>query len=158
MGEGEKSGCEGGGGEAAGEVGVGEGEGTCSDGSACGGFEESCWSCRCCMSLSSCHRAWHCSTEKPTRRATETQLGRSRGFPLSSTRRQSASPSHASQSACWFSGGGSGCFRLRVVVGCGVGAVDGVSSESFEGGAGKRMGGRDGAESQEEVVDGKRIG
>ena len=98
------------------------------------------------------------STEKPTRRATETQLGRSRGFPLSSTRRQSASPSHASQSACWFSGGSSGCFRLRVVVGCGVGAVDGVSSESFEGGAGKRMGGRDGAESQEEVVDGKRIG
>ena len=43
-------------------------------------------------------------------------------------------------------------------MGCGVGAVDGVSSESFEGGAGKRMGGRDGAESQEEVVDGKRIG
>ena len=33
LGEGEKSGCESGGGEAAGEVGVGEGEGTCSDGS-----------------------------------------------------------------------------------------------------------------------------
>ena len=50
---------------------------------------------------------------------------------------------------------------MRVAVGCGVGAVDGVSSdpsESFEGGAGKRIGGRDGAESQEEVVDGKRIG
>ena len=96
--------------------------------------------------------------EKPTRRATETQLGRSRGFPLSSTRRQSASPSHASQSACWFNGGGSGCFRLRVATGCGAGAVDGVSSESFESGAGNRVGGRDGAESQEEVVDGKRIG
>ena len=83
-------------------------------------------------------------------------------MPLSSTRRQSASPSHASQSACWFGGGGGGggggCFRLRVVAGCGVGAVDGVSSESFEGGAGKRMGGREGAESQEEVVDGNRIG
>ena len=90
----------------------------------------------------------------------KTQLGRSRGLPLSSTRRQSASPSHASQSACWFGGGGGGggCFRLRVVAGCGVGAVDGVSSESFEGGAGKRMGGREGAESQEEVVDGNRIG
>ena len=158
MGEGEKSGCECGGGETAGEVGVGEREGTCRGGSICSGVEESCWSCRCCMSLSSCHRAWHCSTEKPTRRATETQLGRSRGFPLSSTRRQSASPSHASQSACWFGGGGSGCLRLRVVAGCGAGAVDGVSSESFESGAGKRMGGRDGAESQEEVVDGKRIG
>ena len=47
---------------------------------------------------------------------------------------------------------------MRVVAGCGVGAVDGVSSESFEGGAGKRMGGREGAESQEEVVDGNRIG
>ena len=33
-----------------------------------------------------------------------------------------------------------------------------VSSESFEGGAGKRRGGLDGAESQDEVVDGKRIG
>ena len=110
------------------------------------------------MSLSSCHRAWHCSTEKPPRRATVVQLGRSLGFSLSSTRRQSASPSHASQSACWFSGGGSGCFRLRVVVGCGAGGVVGVSSESFESGAGKRMGGLDGAESQEEVVDGKRIG
>ena len=36
--------------------------------------------------------------------------------------------------ACWFSVGGSGCFRLRVVAGCGAGAVDGVSSESFESG------------------------
>ena len=36
--------------------------------------------------------------------------------------------------------------------------VVGVSSESFEGGAGKRLGGLDGAESQDEVVDGKRIG
>ena len=48
--------------------------------------------------------------------------------------------------------------RLRVVAGCGVGAGEGVSSESFEGGGGKRMGGLEGAESQEEVVDGKRIG
>ena len=47
---------------------------------------------------------------------------------------------------------------MRVVAGCGAGGVVGVSSESFESGAGKRMGGRDGAESQEEVVDGKRIG
>ena len=45
-----------------------------------------------------------------------------------------------------------------MVVGCGSGDVVGVSSESFKGGAGKRMGGLDGAESQEEVVDGKRIG
>ena len=97
--------------------------------------------------------------EKPTRRATNTQLGRSRGLPLSSTRRQSASPSHASQSACWLGGrGGGGCFRLRVVAGCGVGVGEGVSSESFEGGGGKRMGGLEGAESQEEVVDGRRIG
>ena len=44
------------------------------------------------------------------------------------------------------------------MVGCGPGGVVGVSSESFEGGAGKRMGGLDGAESQDEVVDGKRIG
>ena len=43
------------------------------------------------------------------------------------------------------------------MVGCGSGGVVGVSSESFEGGAGKRMGGLDGAESQDEVVDGKRI-
>ena len=110
------------------------------------------------MSLSSCHRAWHWSTEKPTRRATVVQLGRSLGFSLSSTRRQSASPSQASQSACWFGGRGGGCFRLRVVVGCGVGGGVGVSSESFEGGAGTRIGGLDGAESQEEVVDGKRMG
>ena len=96
--------------------------------------------------------------EKPTRRATNTQLGRSRGLPLSSTRRQSASPSHASQSACWLGGGGGGCFRLRVVAGCGVGVGEGVSLESFEGGGGKRMGGLEGAESQEEVVDGRRIG
>ena len=47
---------------------------------------------------------------------------------------------------------------MRVVAGCGVGAGEGVSSESFEGGAGKRMGGLEGAESQEEVVDCKRIG
>ena len=38
LGEGEKSGCEGGGGEAAGEVGVGEGVGSCCCGSACGGL------------------------------------------------------------------------------------------------------------------------
>ena len=44
------------------------------------------------------------------------------------------------------------------MVGCGAGGVVGASSESFESGAGKRMGGLDGAESQEEVVDGKRIG
>ena len=34
----------------------------------------------------------------------------------------------------------------------------GVLSESCKGGAGKRMGGLDGAESQDEVVDGKRKG
>ena len=85
-------------------------------------------------------------------------IGTESRVALSSTRRQSASPSHASQSACWFGGGGGGCFRLRVVAGCGVGAGEGVSSESFEGGGGKRMGGLEGAESQEEVVDGKRIG
>ena len=158
LGEGEKSGCEGGGGEAAGEVGVGEGVGSCCCGSACGGLEESCWSCKCCRSWSSFQRAWHCSTEKPTRRATNTQLGRSRGLPLSSTRRQSASPSHASQSACWLGSGGGGCFRLRVVAGFGVGVGEGVSSESLEGGGGKRIGGLEGAESQEEVGDGRRIG
>ena len=42
--------------------------------------------------------------------------------------------------------------------GCGTGGVVGVSSESCKGGAGERMGGRDGAESQDEVVDGKRMG
>ena len=158
MGEGEKSGCEGGGGEAAGDVSVGEGEGARCERSSCGGLEDSCWSWRCCRSFSSCHLAWHCSTEKPTRRATNSQLGRSRGLPLSSIRRQSASPSQASQSACGFGGGNGGCLRLRVVAGCGVGAVDGVSSESLEGGAGKRMGGLEGAESHEDVVDGKRMG
>ena len=44
------------------------------------------------------------------------------------------------------------------MVGCGSGGVVGVSSESLEGGAGKRLGGLDGAESQDEVVDGKRFG
>ena len=44
------------------------------------------------------------------------------------------------------------------MVGCGAGGVVGVSSESFESGAGSRVGGLDGAESQEEVVDGKRMG
>ena len=39
VGEGEKSGCEGGGGEPAGEVGVGGREGSCRCGSACGGLE-----------------------------------------------------------------------------------------------------------------------
>ena len=77
--------------------------------------------------------------------------------------RQSASPSHASQSACWLGGGGGGgggggCFRLRVVAGCGVGVGEGVSSESLDGGGGKRIGGLEGAESQEEVGDGRRIG
>ena len=73
-------------------------------------------------------------------------------------RRQSASPSHASQSACWLGGGGGGCFRLRVAAGFGVGVGEGVSSESLEGGGGKRIGGLEGAESQEEVGDGRRIG
>ena len=158
VGEGEKSGCECGAGETAGDVGVGEGEGACRGGAGGSGVEKSCWSCCRCMSLSSCHRAWHCATEKPTRRATVAQLGRSFGFSLSSIRRQSVSPSQASQSACWFSGGGGGCFRLRVVGGCGTGVVVGVSSESCKGGAGERMGGLAGAESQDEVVDGKRMG
>ena len=90
MGEGEKSACDGGGGVLAGEVGVGEMwsamEGSCcgggvifagpvSGGVESGGF----WSCSLCRSLSSFHRAWHCSTECPTRRATKIQLGRSFG-------------------------------------------------------------------------------
>ena len=158
VGEGEKSGCECGAGETAGDVGVGEGEGACRGGAGGGNVEKGCWSCCRCMSLSSCHRVWHCATEKPTRRATVAQLGRSFGFSLSSIRRQSASPSQASQSALWFSGGRGGCFRLRVVVGCGSGGVVGVSSESCKGGAGERIGGLDGAESQDEVVDGKRMG
>ena len=93
VGEGEKSGCECGAGETAGDVGVGEGEGACLSGAVGSDVEESCWSCCRCMSLSSCHRAWHCAAEKPTRRATVVQLGRSFGFSLSSIRRQSASPS-----------------------------------------------------------------
>ena len=96
--------------------------------------------------------------DKPTRRATKTQLGRSLGLLLSSTRRQSAAPSHASQSACWLSGGGGGCFRLRVVAGCGVGVGEGVSSELLDGGGGGRTRGLEGAESQEEVGEGKLIG
>ena len=129
VGEGEKSGCECGAGETAGEVGVGDGEGACRGGAVGGSVEKSCWSCCRCMSLSSCHRAWHCATENPTRRATVAQLGRSFGFSLSSIRRQSASPSQASQSAFWLGVGGGG-LRLRVVVGCGSGGVVGVSSES----------------------------
>ena len=74
---------------------------------------------------------------------------------LSSTRRQSASPSHASQSACGLSGGGGGCFRLRVAAGCGVGVGEGASSELLDGGGGRRTRGLEGAESQEEVGDGK---
>ena len=115
------------------------------------------WSCICCKSLSSFHRAWHCSTEKPTLRATKIQLGRSLGLPLSSTRRQSASPSQVSQSACGLSGGGGGggCLRLRAGAGCGGGEGEGVSSELLEGGGGGRTRGLDGAESQEEVGEGK---
>ena len=45
MGEGEKSGCECGAGETAGEVAVGEREGACRGGSVGSGVEESCWSC-----------------------------------------------------------------------------------------------------------------
>ena len=60
VGEGEKSGCECGAGETAGDVGVGEGEGACLGGAGGSGVEKSCWSCCRCMSLSSCHRAWHC--------------------------------------------------------------------------------------------------
>ena len=111
-----------------------------------------------CRSLSSFHRAWHCSTEcpTPTRRATKTQLGRSFGLLLSSTRRQSASPSQASQSACGLSGGGGGCLRLRAGGGFGGGEGEGASSELLEGGGGGgRTRGRDGAESQEEVGEGK---
>ena len=78
VGEGEKSGCECGAGETAGDVGVGEGEGACRGGAGGSGVEKSCWSCCRCMSLSSCHRAWHCATEKPTRRATVAQLGRTK--------------------------------------------------------------------------------
>ena len=158
MGEGEKSGCEGGGGEPAGEVGVGGGEGSCWWGSVGSEVVESCLSCNRCRSCSSFHRARHCSTENPTRRATKIQLGRSLGLPLSSTRRQSASPSHASQSACWLSGGSGGGLRLRVVGGCGGGVGEGVSSELLDGGGGMRTGGLEGAESQEEVGEGKLIG
>ena len=57
MGEGEKSVCEGGGGEPAGEVGVGGGEGSCWCGSACSDVAENCLSCKCCRSFSSFHRA-----------------------------------------------------------------------------------------------------
>ena len=45
MGEGEKSGCECGAGETAGDVGVGEGEGACRGGAVGSGVEKSCWSC-----------------------------------------------------------------------------------------------------------------
>ena len=40
---------------------------------------------------------------------------------------------------------------MRVAAGFGVGVGEGVSSESLEGGGGKRIGGLEGAESQEEV-------
>ena len=107
VGEGEKSGCEGCGGECSGDVGVGEmwvGEDSKGcvkrvdlSGCGAGGVGGGCWlSCICCRSCSSFHRAWHCSTENPTLRATKIQLGRSLGLPLSSTKRQSASPLYPS--------------------------------------------------------------
>ena len=45
--------------------------------------------------------------------------------------------------------------RLRVGGGFGVGEGEGVSSELFEGGGGGRTRGLEGAESQEEVGEGK---
>ena len=46
---------------------------------------------------------------------------------------------------------------MRVVAGCGVGVGEGVSSELLDGGGGRRIGGLEGAESQEEVGEGKLI-
>ena len=92
--------------------------------------------------------------ENPTRRATKFQLGRSLGLVLRSTRRHSASPSQASQSACGSSGGGGGCLRLRAGVCLGEGVGEGVS-ELTEGGGGLRTRGIGGGESQEEVGDGR---
>ena len=172
VGEGEKSGCDGCGGVLAGDVGVGEmwfgvegrgcGGGVIFSGSVAGGVDSgSLLSCIFCRSLSSFHRAWHCSTEYPTRRATKIPLGRSLGLPLSSTRRQSASPSQASQSACGLSGGGGGAggggggFRLRAGGRLGGGEGEGVSSELMEGCGGGRTRGLGGAESQDEVGEGK---
>lgn len=50
--------------------------------------------------------------------------------------------------------------RLRVAAGLGLGVGDGegVSSESLDGGLGRRTGGFVGAESQEDVGDGRQIG
>ena len=45
--------------------------------------------------------------------------------------------------------------RLRAGAGCGGGVGEGVSSELLEGGGGGRSRGLDGAESQEEVGEGK---
>ena len=136
--------------------GRGCGGGVIFSGSVAGGVDSgSLLSCIFCRSLSSFHRAWHCSTEYPTRRATKIQLGRSLGLPLSSTRRQSASPSQASQSACGLSGGGGGCLRLRAGGRLGGGEGEGVSSELLEGCGGGRTRGLGGAESQEEVGEGQ---
>ena len=91
--------------------------------------------------------------ENPTRRATKVQLGRSLGLVLR-TRRQSASPSQASQSACGSSGGGGGPLRLRAGVCLGEGVGEGVS-ELTDAGGGLRTRGIGGGESQEEVGDGR---
>ena len=48
--------------------------------------------------------------------------------------------------------------RLRAVAGFGLGTGEGVSSESLEGGGGRRIGGFEGAESQEEVGEGRQMG
>ena len=90
--------------------------------------------------------------ENPTRRATKVQLGRSLGLVLR-TRRQSASPSQASQSACGSSGGGGGPLRLRAGVCLGERVGEGVS-ELTDAGGGLRTRGIGGGESQEEVGDG----
>ena len=43
------------------------------------------------------------------------------------------------------------------MAGCGVGVGEGVSSELLDVGGGRRIGGLEGAESQEEVGEGKLI-
>ena len=73
---------------------------------------------------------------------------------MSSTRRTSASPSQASQSASSLRGGGGSRFRL----GCGSGGEEEQVEDACEGGGcgGACLMGAAGAESQEEV--GERMG